>query len=144
MLGRQQIAALIPHQGAMCLLESVVAWDPDAIRCRSRSHLDPANPLRRDGRLGALCGIEYGLQAAALHGALRAGSAQPPGYLAALSGILATPERLDDPRIGELDVTASLELSQPAGLIYGFRLAAADGRSLVTGRATIALPGRPA
>ncbi len=129
----------------MCLLESVVGVGSQRASCAAPAlHLDPANPLRRDGRLGALCGIEYGLQAAALHGALQAGSIQPPGYLAALSGVLATAERLDDPRIGELDVTASLELSQPAGLIYGFRIIAADGRSLVTGRATIALPERPA
>ena len=67
------IATLIPHTGAMVLLDRVEAWDTDGILCRARSHLDDDNPLRRDGRLAACCGLEYALQAAALHGALIAG-----------------------------------------------------------------------
>ena len=73
MLTRQQILALIPHQGMMCLLDRVAAWSAADITCGASSHLSPDNPLRRDGRLGAICGIEYGLQAAALHGASCAG-----------------------------------------------------------------------
>ncbi len=68
----------------MCLLASVADWSEDAISCRATSHLDPANPLRSRGRLPAVAGIEYALQAAAVHGALRGGAPQPPGYLAAL------------------------------------------------------------
>ena len=48
---------LVPHQGAMCLLESVLRWDAEGIVCRAVSHLDPAHPLRAEGRLGAVCGI---------------------------------------------------------------------------------------
>ena len=79
MLARSGIAALIPQQGAMCLLDGVLSWDAAGIACRAVSHLDPANPLRQHGRLGAICGIEYGLQAAALHGALSAGAPQAAG-----------------------------------------------------------------
>jgi predicted hotdog family 3-hydroxylacyl-ACP dehydratase len=46
--------ALIPHQGTMCLLDEVVAWDADAIHARSRSHSRADNPLRSDGRLRAV------------------------------------------------------------------------------------------
>jgi predicted hotdog family 3-hydroxylacyl-ACP dehydratase len=74
MLTRQEILALIPHQGTMCLLDDVTAWSVADITCGASSHLSPDNPLRRSGRLGAISGIEYGLQAAALHGALVQGA----------------------------------------------------------------------
>ena len=90
MLTRRHIMELIPHQGTMCLLDGVLAWSAEGITCAASSNLSPDNPLRRDGRLGAVCGIEYGLQAAALHAALmrdeaaRSAGAAPdqPGNLA--------------------------------------------------------------
>src|SRR4051812_43325974 len=111
MSGPIRIPDLIPHQGAMCLLDEAGSRTPEAILCRTWSHLAPDNPLRRAGRLGAVCGIEYGLQAAALHGALsvRAGR-QHPGYLVALRGVAIEADRLDDPALGVLDVEASLVL----------------------------------
>ena len=142
MSGPIRIGDLIPHQGTMCLLDGVVFWTRESIRCRARSHLTPDNPLRRAGRLAAVCGIEYGLQAAALHGALSANAGrQAPGYLASLRGVAIAADWLDDPAIGVLDVEASLVLREAAGLIYRFHLRAEDGRTLVSGRAMIALPG---
>jgi predicted hotdog family 3-hydroxylacyl-ACP dehydratase len=84
MLERSEIARLIPHAGAMCLLDAVVSWDADRIRCVSRTHRDPDNPLRAGAELDAVCGIEYAAQAMALHGglALSAGAPTPAGYLA--------------------------------------------------------------
>lgn len=72
-LDRAWIAAHIPHQGSMCLLDAVREWSGEAITCTASSHTDPANPLRADGRLGAANGIEYAAQAMAIHGALLAG-----------------------------------------------------------------------
>ena len=46
------IAAHIPHQGSMCLLDEVLSWDLQRISCRSISHRAPDNPLRAHGRLG--------------------------------------------------------------------------------------------
>ena len=80
-----------------------------------------------DGRVTGLCGIEYGLQAAALHGALLAGGVQPAGYLAALRSVEVLDAWLDDPSC-VLEVTAQLELSDPSGLIYGFQLRSSGGR----------------
>ena len=139
--GAIDIAALVPHAGAMVLLDRVEMWDADGILCRARSHLDAANPLRRDGRLSACCGLEYALQAAALHGALRAGGvAQRAGYVAALRAVSLTVERLDVAAFGDLRVSARLERQETAGLIYTLALHAADGAPLLSGRATIALP----
>jgi len=140
MLNRARILELIPHQGTMCLLDEVAEWSDTAITCRSRSHLSPDNPLRRHGSLNGVCGIEYGLQAAALHGALVAGDRQPAGYLAALRSVEIQADRLDDASLGALEVTAALELRDAGGLIYGFRIRSADGAGLLNGRATIVLP----
>jgi predicted hotdog family 3-hydroxylacyl-ACP dehydratase len=87
-LDRGAIARLVPHGGAMCLLDRALFWDADSIVCEADRHRDPANPLRRDGRLPAVCGVEYALQAMALHGALLAsGAAQPAGYLSSLRDV---------------------------------------------------------
>ena len=67
---KAEIAALIPHGGAMCLLDGVVKWDATHLCSVSRSHHDMANPLRADGELPALCGIEYAMQTMAVHGGL--------------------------------------------------------------------------
>ena len=60
------IARLVPHAGAMCLLDRALASDAQSIRCESARHRDPAMPLRRDGILPAICGAEFALQAMAL------------------------------------------------------------------------------
>ncbi len=92
------------------------------------------------GVSAGLCGIEYGLQAAAVHGALCAGGLQPAGYLAALRSVEVVDAWLDDPSHDALEVTAELELSHLSGLIYGFRLQSNGGHILLSGRATIVLP----
>jgi predicted hotdog family 3-hydroxylacyl-ACP dehydratase len=156
MLTRPQILALIPHQGTMCLLDDVTDWSVADITCGASSHLSPDNPLRRNGRLGAICGIEYGLQAAALHGALVHSLPRPnlrpaaahaesdifgppgPGFLAALRDVTLHVDRLDDQRFGVLRVTAKPELQADTGAIYRFVVASEAGAPLVEGRGTIA------
>ena len=65
MLDRAGIAARIPHQGSMCLLDAVLDWSPTTIACRAVSHADPANPLRAEGRL-----VHGGRQVATAEGRL--------------------------------------------------------------------------
>src|SRR6266542_2256106 len=84
---KAEIRPLFPNSVLMCLLDELTQWDDRSITCVSNTHRDPANPLRRDGRLSALHAFEYGAQAAAVHGGLRArsvGTTAAPGYLAAL------------------------------------------------------------
>ena len=86
-INKAEIRTLIPHSGLMCLLDEVTQWDDGSITCVTNTHRDSANPLRRDGRLSGVHAFEYGAQAAAVHGGLRArsvGATAPPGYLAAL------------------------------------------------------------
>ncbi len=123
----------------MILLDSIEHWDQGKIICRAHSHLDPANPLRRQGRLPAICALEYALQAAALHGALRAGGvAQAAGYVASLRDVRLATTQLDDP--APLRVQAQLEAEEQFGMIYALIISTEAGTPLVTARASIALP----
>ena len=85
-LDRSWIEQNIPHHGRMCLLDEVLEWDAQHIRCRSGTHRQPDHPLRSQGRLGAACGIEYAAQAMAVHGALAGGAAADGSGGGALAG----------------------------------------------------------
>jgi len=138
-LDKSWIAAHIPHQGSMCLLDAVTEWSDAAIACRATSHTDPANPLRADGRLGAASGIEYAAQAMAIHGALIAGDDAEPrqGYLTSVRSVSLHVARLDD-LPGELDVRAERLSGDANNILYQFSLSHA-GRCLLEGRAAVVL-----
>src|SRR4029077_14303253 len=135
---KAEIRTLIPHADLMCLLDSVVKWDDESIVCTSETHRDPANPLRRDGRLSALHAFEYGAQAAAVHGGLRArsaGVATQPYYLAALRDAHLRVIRLDDID-SPLEVRAQRLFGDGSNAIYECHISAgtailADGRITV-------------
>src|SRR4029079_2054811 len=98
-IDKPEIRTLIPHAGTMCLLDNVTDWDDKSIVCTTDTHRDETNPPRRDGRLSPLNALEYGAQAAAIHGGLRAraaGTTAPPCYLAALRDTHLHVVRLDD------------------------------------------------
>jgi predicted hotdog family 3-hydroxylacyl-ACP dehydratase len=141
-LDRAWICARIPHQGRMCLLDSVTAWSDDAIACRAGSHRDPDNPLREAGRLGAAAGIEYGAQTMAVHGALLAGvEGKPPiGYLASVRGVTLHVPRLDDLE-GELEISAQRLSGDASMILYTFAIDH-RGRRLLDGRAAVMLEAR--
>ena len=137
-LDRAAIARLIPHKDAMCLLERVEGWTATTIRCRAVSHRDPDNPLRRAGRLHPLCGIEYGLQAMALHGALVDGQTpQRIGYLSSLRSFRIAGDDLSAVAT-PLRVEAELLLRESRGFIYSFSVA--GDREFVAGQASIMIP----
>ncbi len=137
-LGRRWIEEHVPHIGAMCLLDEVLEWDADKIRCRAVSHRAADNPLRVRGRLGVACGIEYAAQAMALHGALVAsapGSGGSVGYIASVRAVNLNVERLDDVE-ADLVATADRISSDAATVLYEFSVWGAE-RILLSGRATI-------
>lgn len=142
MIGRTEIAALIPHAGCMCLLDAVTRWDAAAIACVATSHRDPGNPLRADGHLGAACGVEYAAQAMALHGALSGAIDGRPrrGYLVSLRGLQLHRARLDD-LAGELVIDAVRQAGEAAHVLYAFTVSHA-GAALVAGRAAVVLDAR--
>lgn len=139
MLDHAWIAAHIPHQGDMCLLDAVVDWSENTIFCRAVSHTNPANPLRADGRLGAATGIEYAAQAMAIHGALLAGQDDAPrqGYLTSVRSVTLHADRLDD-LSGALEVQAERLSGDANNILYQFSVGHA-GRCLLAGRAAVVL-----
>lgn len=128
----------------MCLLDTMDWWTKTRILCRTRSHLAADNPLRLGSRLAGVAGVEYGLQAMALHGALLQGEKpRQPGLLARLSDVQILLDRLDERSLGVLAVEARLERREPHGMIYTFSVSSETGRALVHGRAAIFQPAEP-
>lgn len=139
MIGREEILGLIPHQGAMCLLDRVVEWDHAHIVCASDSHRRADNPLREpDGRVRAIHLCEYGAQAMAVHGGLLAradGSAAQPGLLVSLRAVrlhLAHVHALPGP----IEVRAEKLLDGGASWQYGF-VVSHEAVILAEGRAAV-------
>lgn len=138
MLDREQILRRVPHQGAMCLWDEVVAWTPQDIHLRALNHRDPAHPLRSAGRLRALHLCEYGAQAMAVHGGLRAAAgAVTPGVLVALRDVQLQVARIDD-LPGALEAVAQVLAESPGSQQYAFRISHA-GVLLAEGRAAVML-----
>jgi predicted hotdog family 3-hydroxylacyl-ACP dehydratase len=135
---KTEIRALIPHSGLMCLLDEVTQWDGRSIVCVSNTHRDPANPLRRQGRLSAVHAFEYGAQAVAVHGGLRAravGTIAPPGFLAALRDGRLHVRRLDYIHL-PLRICATHLFGDGANTVYEFVVSAATV-AVAEGRVTI-------
>src|SRR6478735_12382923 len=141
-IDKAEIRTLVPHSGLMCLLDEVTQWDDRSIVCVTNTHRDPVNPLRRHGHLSALHAFEYGAQAAAVHGGLRARSASttaPPGYLAALRDGRLHATRLDYIHL-PLQIFATRLYGEGANTVYEFILSAAavlvaEGRVTIVQRA---------
>lgn len=138
-LSHDWIAARIPHQGDMCLLDAVTDWSDEHIVCRAVGHTDSAHPLRAAGRLGAANGIEYAAQAMAVHGALvaGAGSASRQGYLTSVRSVTLHVDRLDD-LAGALEVRAERLSGDVNNVLYRFTVGH-GGRCLLEGRAAVVL-----
>jgi predicted hotdog family 3-hydroxylacyl-ACP dehydratase len=144
LLDRAAIAALIPHDGAMCLLDGVLAWDRTSIACIASSHRAPDNPLAAEGRLDAVCGVEYAAQAMAVHGGLVGDGRRPAaGYLASLRDVVCAVDRLDLLE-GDLLVKAELLIADGGRVIYNFALTS-DAKPVMSGRAAVVIDaGTPA
>src|SRR5262245_46079256 len=132
------IAGLIPHQAAMCLLERVVEWDDRHAVLATTTHRSTGNPLRSAGRLRAIHLCEYGAQAAAVHGGLisrQRGETARPALLVALRDVHLFTDFVDQ-LPGELNVEAVRLLAGATGWQYSFEVRHGTD-SLISGRASI-------
>ena len=121
----------------MCLLEAVDEWGAEGIVCRAVSHRDPENPLRVDGCLPAICGIEYAAQAMAVHGALVAPENPRAGVLASLRDVKVHAQRLDETR-DDLSISANKLIAEGERMLYEF-VVQAGATVLLTGRCAVFL-----
>lgn len=142
MLAKTDWMHLIPHQGAMCLLDAVMAWDDAAIHAIGETHRHAGHPLRGVRGLHAVHLAEYGAQAMAVHGALldrqRGDATVRPGRLVSLRDVTLAVDYVDA-AYGRLDVHAWRIHADASGAQYGFRVEHA-GRLLADGRATVIHP----
>lgn len=152
-LDRAGILALVPHQGTMCLLDAVLAFDGERVHASTACHRRADMPLRGGGE-GAVAAVhlcEIGAQAMAVHGGLLArahGGIARPGLLVSLRGVALHVARIDD-LPGDLDVHAERLLDAGDSWQYQFRIehagaVLAEGRAAVMLRPDIEIPIDPA
>jgi predicted hotdog family 3-hydroxylacyl-ACP dehydratase len=143
-MNRAWIEARIPHRGRMCLLDEVIAWNAQHIRCSTATHRALDNPLRSHDRLGIACGIEYAAQAMALHGTLAGAAAGANAGAVSRVGLLASVRdvRLHVSRLDDIESDLYCEVTHLAGdnltALYEFALRDKDN-SLIAGRASVVL-----
>ena len=140
MLDHAAIEALIPHRGAMCLLDGLLDWTAERITCRATGHVAPDHPLRTASGLLSVVAIEYAAQAMALHGALLArdsGGEALPGFLASARGVMLHRARLDD-LPGPLHIEAWRQAGDARQLLYAFSVRHA-GETVAEGRVAVVL-----
>lgn len=122
----------LPHAGSMCLVDEVIDWDRDRIRCGAASHRLADNPLRVAGRLPAICVLEYAAQAFALHGLLVAdesGDRSPDAsrvFVALVTSLDLHAEFLDG-RDGMLLIDGGIAFRQAGSAVYRFEARDATG-----------------
>ena len=138
-INRAQIEGLLPHAGAMCLLDSVQRWDATTIVCHAAAPTAAhplAHPLARPPGVPVIAAVEYAAQAAAVHGSLLDATDSPrDGLLAKLADVELSATLFDDDG-GPLTVRAQLLSRVAAGCMYTFEVSdcrawLARGRLLV-------------
>jgi predicted hotdog family 3-hydroxylacyl-ACP dehydratase len=139
-LNKDELDAFLPHAGSMRLIDRVTSWDESSIRCRTRSHRYPDNPLCRAARLNAVAGLEYAAQVMGVHVGLLNGTPLTKGsigYVGGLRDVVFGIDRLDDCP-AELTIDAIRVFAGDRSFLYRFAISC-EGREVMSGRASIFL-----
>ncbi|GFZ86826.1 phosphotransferase [Dyella caseinilytica] len=130
---------LIPHAGAMRLLDHVMDWDDRHIHVIAERHRPGHHPLQNGMHLHAVHLTEYGAQASAVHGALlasaRGEACVRAGRLVSLRDVQLAIEYVDLAG-GHLDVHAECLLADERGAQYLFKVEQ-RGLALASGRVAV-------
>jgi len=139
MLDSHAIRGLVPHHGAMCLIDAVEFFDAATIVCTTAQHRSSGNPLVLEGRLSSVHAIEFAAQAMAIHGALAAPARTMPrlGLLMSVRDCRFHCDRLDQVA-DDLHVNAQRLAGSAIMLMYGFSVSA-GARCLAEGRVSVLL-----
>ena len=149
-LNRKEIERRLPHAGTMSLLHEIIQADETSLTAQAVSHRDADNPLRINGRIAMVNGIEYAAQAMAVHGSLvlekkqeenKAELKSSQGYIATVRNI-----ELNAPYFPEADSSSSAALlikvkqlmSDQNGFTYQFDIHCRQ-QLLISGRITVFL-----
>ncbi|MDX2507533.1 MAG: hydroxymyristoyl-ACP dehydratase [Gammaproteobacteria bacterium] len=135
LLNKQDIEQRLPHAGKMSLLHKVIRSDQNSLTAQAISHMESDNPLRIEGKIAMVNGIEYAAQAMAVHGSLL--SETRAGYLATVRNIdIKVPYF---PETGSpLIIAVQLLMSNDNGFTYQFHLSC-EQQSLISGKITVFL-----
>ena len=126
----------------MCLLDRIISWDEWRVVLETDTHRSPTNPLRVAGKLRAIHLCEYGAQAMAVHGALRAGTTTAAdGMLVSLRSVVFARDWIHD-LPASLRVEAECLHNEASSLQYSFRVTHRD-ELLAEGRAAVMLTPVP-
>lgn len=149
-LNSQEIEQHLPHAGKMSLLDKVCHADSSWLSATATSHLNGDNPLRFNGKLASINGIEYAAQAMAIHGFLlseekQAGSLSnekkedsiQAGYIATVRNIeIYTPFFPQSESVIMIEVNQLM--SDKNGFTYQFHISC-EKKALISGKITIFL-----
>jgi predicted hotdog family 3-hydroxylacyl-ACP dehydratase len=139
-LTKEELNALLPHAGAMRLIDRVESWDATTIRCHTQSHRDQGNPLRHNARLETVAGLEYAAQAMGIHVGLLHRTRSMDGligYVGSLRDVVLGVDRLDG-CLAELTIDAMRLVEGDNSFMYRFAISS-GGQDVMTGRASIFL-----
>ena len=131
-LSRDGIAELLPHAGAMVLIDRVGSYSVESILCFSNV-VEKENPLAVEGEVGIYSGVEYAAQAMALHSTLSSsGGKAEKGVVAVVSKL----EAYSDVLKGVIEVRAEKIDFTGDSSLYDFTVLSRDqlvlsGRMLV-------------
>ena len=138
-LAKEQICQLVPHSGAMCLIDGVVSWDENSIECTSFSHQLPDNPLRNQEGLPVVSAIEFGAQGMAVHGGLLAKDhklSSATAYLASVKDVQIVSDAPLDSYPDELTIRAEMIFSDQGNQVYDFAVSS-NGKQIMSGQAMV-------
>ena len=138
MIERREFEPLIPHSGAMCLIDRVLQWGQKDITCATQTHKCLDNPLRKDSALPSIHLIEYAAQTMAIHGALLARQKDEvlgAAYLAGVKNVRLNIDRLDD-LDGDIDIATQQLICRGGSMLYQFD-ATSSGAQIGSGRITV-------
>ena len=135
-LNHKEIEQRLPHAGTMSLLNEVIEANSNSLTALAKSHLETNNPLRLNGKIATVNGIEYAAQAMAIHGSLLS-DISPAGYIAAVRNI-----DINVPFFPETDAPLIIEvqrlMSDKNGFSYQFYINC-EQISLISGKITVFL-----
>ena len=148
-MNKQELCQLLPHSGTMCLIDEIISWDSTNLLAQTESHLNCNNPLRHQGAISSIIGVEYAAQTMALHAALlsqqedpgNSRKQKPGGYLATIRNIRIDADSLYSPdsvNLSPLVISVSVLMCDSQGYSYDFTITA-DNSPLLSGRLTIFL-----
>lgn len=135
MLARQHWAELIPHAGAMALIDAVVDWNGTVIHAIGERHIPSSHPLANSRGLHAVHLAEYGAQVLAIHAALLGEVQARAGRLVSLRDVELAVEYVDLSK-GRLAVHAERIYVDDRGARYTFKVEQ-QGYTLASGRVAV-------